>query len=64
MEAPIELTEAQHRTIQTGSLIMLMALAVGTAVGQWPLWSAAAAGAGFLAWTVAYAEVTVRTMRR
>lgn len=64
MEAPIELTEAQHRTIQAGSLIVLMALALGTAMGHWPLWSAAVAGAGFLAWTVAYAEATVRTMRR
>lgn len=61
----IDEVEAHEKsTLQLGACIVLSTVALGQQFGHWPMWSAALALAGYLAWIVAYSEATVQTLKR
>jgi hypothetical protein len=58
------LAPGERNTLEIGSCVVLSLLGLGLQLGEWPAWSALAAGAGYLAWVMLYAEVTVQARRR
>jgi hypothetical protein len=56
----VEMVPRERLTLEVGSSIVLGALAFGLQVGHWPIWSAALALAGYLAWTILYSEATIQ----
>ena len=60
----LKLAPGERNTLEIGSCAVLGLLGLGLQLGQWPAWSALAAGAGYLGWVVLYAEVTVQARRR
>ena len=59
----IHLNARERGTLEIGSAIVLGTLGAGLQVGQWPLWTALVALAGYLAWTVLYSEATIQATR-
>jgi hypothetical protein len=58
-----EMEPRERLTLEVGSAIVLSLLAFGLQFGRWPVWSAALALTGYIAWTVLYSEATVQAER-
>jgi hypothetical protein len=58
------LAPGERNTLEIGSCVVLSVLGLGLQLGQWPAWSGLVAAAGYVAWVVVYAEVTVQAKRR
>ena len=54
----------QKNTLQLGAWVVLGGLAFGLQLGGWPSWSVVVASAGYVAWVLAYSEVTVQASLR
>src|SRR5215467_6368440 len=60
---PAGMSWVEARTMQVGSLIVLTAVSLGLQLGGWPAWTILGGVLGFVAWTMLYAEVVVRSGR-
>jgi hypothetical protein len=58
------LSPRQRTTLEAGSSVLLTGLGIGLSVGRWPAWSMPLVAAGYCAWVIAYAELTVQAERR
>ena len=58
------LSPRHRRTLELGSSVLLTGLGLGLTVGRWPAWSVPVVAAGYCAWVIVYAELTVQAERR
>jgi hypothetical protein len=58
------LSPRQRTTLELGSSVLLTGLGLGLGVGRWPAWSMPLVAAGYCAWVIVYAELTVQAERR
>jgi hypothetical protein len=58
-----ELSARQCTTLEVGSAVLLGVLVLGLEVARWSPWSTPVVVAGYCAWVIAYAELTVRVER-
>lgn len=61
--ARAQLTTAERLTLDVGLAIVLTAVAAGSQLAGWPLWTAAVAFAGYVGWSLLYSEATIQAAR-
>ena len=62
--AASELAPHERATLEIGLVVVAAALGLGMELGHWPVWTAAAMTAGYVAWILVYSEATVRAIKR
>lgn len=58
------LSNRQRTTLDVGSSVLFSGLVLGIEMGRWSAWSLPVVAAGYCAWVIAYAELTVQLERR